>query len=118
MALGDEDAGEFSEQLDKFAKAIEAYEHAVEAMKHYLHATRPLGCLNKSCEKLNHYLNTIKPWLTGESFCPSELDFCMDDIFPTSFFDRDLQRLIEEPLQDKPDTGNSESSGWDTESDE
>ena len=96
-ALGDEDAGEFSAHFDKFANAIEAYECAIEATKRCLHAPRARGFLGKSSEKLTKLKLNLRSWFAGTRLRPPELDFCVADIFPTSFFNQELPAFLGEP---------------------
>ena len=97
-ALSDDEKKEYARQpLGVLEKLVGEYKSAVSATRSYVHAPRARGILSKSCEILKHHFDkNIKPWLLNWSgdVRPVELDFCVEDIFPTSFFNQELPVLV------------------------
>jgi hypothetical protein len=81
-----------------FEKLVGEYENAIHATRGYVHAPRSCQNLSKTCDKLREYLEQfIKPYLLCQNggICPLELDYCVEDVFPTSF-DQELQALVDD----------------------
>ena len=82
-----------------YEKLVGEYENAIHATRGYLHVPRSRQSLSRSCDKLKEYLEeVIKPYLLGwnNGIRPVELDYCVEDIFPTSFFDQEFQALVDD----------------------
>ena len=94
--MGDDDLESCAQQfLRDLEKVIGDYERVIEASRGYLHVPRARDILNKSYEKLKKYFNKfIKPWLQGKASRPAKLDFYVQDVFPTSFFNQELPALL------------------------
>jgi hypothetical protein len=76
-----------------FEKLVGVYESPIHATRGYLHVPRSRQSLSKSCNKLKEYLEKfIKPYLLGWNggIRPVELDYCVKDIFATSFFNQEF----------------------------
>jgi hypothetical protein len=81
-----------------------------------VHAPRSRQNLSKSYDKLKDYSEKyIKPYILGRngSIRPPELDYCVEDVFPTSF-NQELQALVDDSqlISKVRQTGRNESSGW------
>jgi hypothetical protein len=99
-----------------FEKLVGEYESAIPATRGYVHLPRSRQNLSKSCDKLKEYLvKFIKPYLLGQNsgICPSELDYCVEDVLSTSF-NQELQVLVGDSQlrSEARQTGENESSGW------
>ena len=99
-----------------FEKLVGEYESAVHATRGYVHAPRSRQNLSKSCDKLKEYLEKfIKPYLLGQNggIRPPELDYCVEDVFPTSF-NQELQALVDDSQvrSEARQTNENDSSGW------
>jgi hypothetical protein len=63
-----------------------------------VYAPRSSQNLSESCDKLREYLEKyIKPHLLGQNggIRPPELDYCVEDVFPTSF-SQELQMPVDD----------------------
>jgi hypothetical protein len=101
-ALNDNDplatSSDQQQLLAVFEKLVGEYERAIHATRGFVLAPRSCQNSRKSCNKLKEYFEkNLKPYLLGQNggIRPPELDYCVEDVFPTSF-NQELQRLVDD----------------------